>query len=623
MCGIQLIFDKKRQLPPQQAIAMQKMLEAGSHRGPDAEDAASFSFGGGRIHLGSNRLKIIDPHPRANQPMLSADGRYSLCFNGTIYNYFELRNQLLGQGIQFTTQSDTEVLLHMLIRHGHEALDKLNGMFALAFYDVQAEKLLIARDRFGIKPLYYFQNEDYLLFSSQIKSLTNCGLLAKKLRPAAIHEYLAFRYAHPPRTFFENIFQFPAGHYLEIGAAGHGEPRPFVGRNEQQEIPEAEVLREVEERLTDAVLRHLVADVNSGLFLSGGVDSTLLLALIHEQGAHPIPTFSVINSKEDAAYGTHDYQYAASAAAMYGRKHYELALSADMLPKHAPSFISSVDQPVGDSAAFLTYMLSAEVKKVAGIALSGAGADELFGGYHRHQAFQMYLRYYRAFIKSAALIRKTSQILPTGFRHPLQEQFRLLAKLGKSLHNNPAQTFRNFIGREIFSSSLQLTDEGASSDQNNFESYWLEYAFAHDLHNYLPQDILLLSDNMSMARSLEMRLPYLDQALASYALKLPASLKLRHGRKWILKRLLEKRGGKAFSRRAKAGFGLPLGHWLRTEACQSVRSRLETRDSLLYEHIAYEQVAQMLKAHQARRADHGIDLWNLWQLSAWLEVNFG
>ena len=622
MCGIHLILDRHKKLSPQQPQALQRMLDAALHRGPDHCDILSLDYRGGRLHLGSNRLRIIDPHQRANQPMQSADGRYSLCFNGTIYNYFELRNWLLGEGVQFSTQSDTEVLLHMLIRQGKDALTELNGMFALIFYDAQEEKLLIARDRFGMKPLYYFRDNNYLVLASETRSLISSGLVSKKLREEAIAEYLYFRYVQPPATFYEGVYQFPAGSYAEVGSEGEVQVCAFVPENDAREIPEDEVLRDVEERLTDAVLRHLVADVNSGLFLSGGVDSTLLLACIKEQGAHPVPTFSVANSREDASYGTQDYRYAAMAAEMYGRQHYELVLSADMLPAHAKSFITAIDQPVGDSAAFLTYLLSAEVKKVAGVALSGAGADELFGGYHRHRAFQQYLRHYRWLMKSEGLFRNVSKLLPFGFAHPLRKQFRLLSKLGNSLHRDPALTFQNFIGREAFAAPTDAPAAEQFADQAGFETYWLKYALTHDLNRYLPQDVLMLSDNMSMACSLEMRMPYLDLTLSDYVKQLPAPLKLRHGRKWILRRLLEEKGGKVFCQRSKEGFGLPLGNWLRAGVSASLRSELKDKQHLLYQFVPYEQVQQMLGMHMAKRQDHGIDLWNLWQLAAWMRIHF-
>ena len=622
MCGIHLILDKHHQSNSQHPQALRRMLDASEHRGPDTSATLSLPYQNGSLHLGSNRLKIIDPHQRANQPMQSADGRYSLCFNGIIYNYFELRNQLLGEGVQFNTQSDTEVLMHMLIQQGKQALPLLNGMFSLFFYDAHEEKLLIARDRFGMKPLFYTEEEGRLLFSSETRALTRSGLVSKKLRKEAIHEYLAFRYVFPPATFFEGIYQFPAGHYQEIGNDGAGKQEAFSSPAEQEVVPESQALREVEELLTDAVLRHLVADVNSGLLLSGGVDSTLLLALIKEQGAHPVPTFSVINSKEDASYGTRDYQYAAKAASMYGRKHYELALSADMLPRHAEAFISAIDQPIGDSAAFLTYLLSAEIKKVAGVALSGAGADELFGGYHRHQAFRQYLKHYGWLMKTSGLLHKTAKLLPVGFAHPLRKKFRLFSKLAGSLDKNPATTFEKFVSREAFADTSTFQANGQISEQDAFEEYWLNHALNHDLDRYLSQDVLMLSDNMSMHRSLEMRMPYLDLALATYALQLPAELRLRHGRKWLLKRLLEKRGGKAFCQRSKEGFGLPLGSWFRSETAASLRKELKNEQNPLYRHLSYEHVMRLLGEHMAKREDHGTDLWNVWQLAAWLRLHF-
>ena len=622
MCGIHLILDKHHQFNSQQPQALQRMLDASEHRGPDHRDTLSLDHREGTLHLGSNRLKIIDPHHRANQPMQSVDGRYSLCFNGTIYNYFELRNQLLGQGVQFNTQSDTEVLMHMLMQRGKQALPLFNGMFTLFFYDTREEKLLIARDRFGMKPLFYTEEEGLLLFSSETRALIQSGLVNKKLRKEAIHEYLAFRYVLPPATFFEGIYQFPAGHYLEIGNDKPAKPQAFSPLIEREAVPESQALRNVEELLTDAVLRHLVADVNSGLLLSGGVDSTLLLALIKEQGAHPVPTFSVINSKKDASYGTQDYQYAAQAASMYGRKHYELALSAEMLPRHAEAFINAIDQPIGDSAAFLTYLLSVEIKKVAGVAFSGAGADELFGGYYRHQAFQQYLRHYRWLMKSSGLLHKTAKLLPVGFAHPLRKQFRLFSKLAGSLDKNPATTFEKFVSREACVDTSTFQTNGQVTEQNAFEEHWLNHALNHDLHRYLPQDVLMLSDNMSMHRNLEMRMPYLDLALATYTQQLPAELRLRHGRKWLLKRLLEKRGGKAFCQRSKEGFGLPLGSWLRSETAALLRKELENEQHLLYQHLSYEHIMRLLGEHMAKHEDHGTDLWNVWQLAAWLRLHF-
>jgi asparagine synthase (glutamine-hydrolysing) len=624
MCGIHLVLDSKSSFEKDSPEILQHMLRASKQRGPDSQTVVSSRWDEGQLHLAANRLKIIDPHQRADQPMRSADGRYILCFNGMLYNYSELRNELLGEGVQFSTQSDTEVLLHMLIQRGSEALNRLNGMFALFFYDTRAEKLLIARDRFGMKPLYYFRDDTLMVSASETRAILQSGLVQKKLRTAAIAEYLTYRYVLPPFTFFENILQFPAGHFAEVNPGAGWTIKPFTRQIQTEALPEERVVEDVEELLTDAVLRHLQADVSSGLFLSGGVDSTLLLALIQEQGAHPVPTFSVANSQQDAAYGTQDFKYAAKAAAMYGMKHYELPLSAAMLPEYAPDFVGSLDQPVGDSAAFLTYLLSAEVKKVAGIALSGAGADELFGGYHRHQAYHWYLKNYSLFLKTGGLFKNMTRLLPVGFSHPLRKEFRLLRKLGQSLHQNPATTFQHFITTDTLADArhFEKAISVPTAEPEEFEEYWLRYALEHDLGHYLAQDVLILSDTMSMAQSLEMRMPYLDLDLADYVQRLPAAMRLKYGRKWILRRLLDKRGGKLFTQRSKEGFGLPLGSWWRTEEMHEMRSTLQDRNNILYQHIPFQKVQKMLQWHQQKRYDYGLDLWNLWQLAAWLKLHF-
>lgn len=623
MCGIHLIFDKKQQLETKTPASMKKMLQSSSYRGPDAQGMQSLSMKRGRLHLGSNRLKIIDPSERANQPMSSPDGRYWLCFNGTIYNYFELRNELLNQEIQFTTQSDTEVLLNMLITRGAKALQALNGMFALIFFDKQEQKLLLARDRFGMKPLYYTDQQNYLIVSSEAKGVMASGLIEKKLYEPALQDYLCLKYVIPPHTFFENVYQLPAGHYMEVSeekAAIHSYVNPLKRIDEPSE---EEVLERTEELLKDAVLNHLIGDVECGLFLSGGVDSTLLLSMIQELGAQPVPTFSVINSAEEAVFGTEDYQYARKAAKMYGNLHYELSLEQSVLQQHTEDFITHIDQPVGDSAAFMTYMLSAEVKKIAGVALSGAGADELFAGYNRHQAFYQYLRQYDTMMKAGGILKRGTRWLPTGFAHPLRKRFRLLKKLGQSLDKDPGRTFVNFLRQNMLSSDCQNSlSLHAFAGTEDFVEGWLYAALEHELQYYLPADVLSLSDNMSMARSLEMRMPYLDLPLASYMRSLPANFRIRHGKKWILKRLLEARGGKVFTQRAKEGFGLPFGQWLRSAEMANIRSSLQEREQLMYDYVSFEQVQHMLQNHQQKQADYGPELWSVWVLASWLQLHF-
>jgi len=626
MCGIHLIIDKKQRLEREQPNALKEMLNATEQRGPDARSSFSFSWRKGMLHLGSNRLKIIDPDARANQPMQSSDKRYVLSFNGAIYNYFDLRNELLAQGVQFSTQSDTEVLLHLLIRYGVQALNRLNGMFALVFYDSHEQKVLLARDRFGMKPLYYAQNDNYILASSSARAIADSECISKKLNEMALQQYLSFGYANAPITFFQGIYQLKAGHYMLIEGETELQSQaftPVLKRGENNTTPK-EVLSQTEELLSNAVLNHLQADVPIALMLSGGVDSTLLLSLIKSLGAHPVPTFSVINTKQEASFGTEDYIYARQAAAKYGTQHYELQLESPMLNDHHEAFLASIDQPVGDSAAFMTYLISAEIKKVAGVALSGAGADELFGGYNRHQAFAQYLQNYQAFKRFHPLLKSGAGLLPTAFAHPFRKQFRLLKKLGNSLHADPAQTFINFISQERLAGNRE-TDHNfapATDGEQAFDEGWLGAALEHDLQHYLASDVLSVSDQMSMAQSLEMRMPFLDVPLSNYVRSLPATYRLQQGKKWILKSLLNQEGGKVFTKRKKEGFGLPISYWFREEKQARLLDSLLPHKQLIYEYIDYNLVQSLRQAHLSSKKDYGSELWNIWILASWLKLNF-
>ncbi len=625
MCSIHLIVDKEKQLRASQAI--EAMGQSTTRRGPDAQGFLRWETGSQTLWVAANRLKIIDPAPAADQPMVSADGRYLLVFNGEIYNYHDLRNQLLTAGVSFTTHSDTEVLLQLFMAEGAQALPRLNGMFAFAFYDRQEETLLAARDPFGMKPLYYVDNEHYLILSSTIQSILASGLVRKELDEQQISHYLRFKYATPSYTFFRHLRSLPPGFRLEKQGKHDSTKTSFLPAqlpDQHPDLSEDAVVAHTEELLTEAVLRHLAADVPCGLFLSGGVDSTLLLAIIRRQGAHPVPTFSVINEAAEQNFGTKDYHYARQAADQYGTHHYELTLQPALVEETWTDFLGQTDQPVGDSAALMTYLLSHEAKKVAGVALSGAGADELFGGYHRHAAFAWYLRHY-ALLQKTGFARKALRYLPAGRAHPWRKQFRLLQKLGQSLTGNPQATYQHFISLPPLGGSYAEAEgswQEPPKDQAAFIEQYLSYALNDDLQRYLPCDVLALSDSMSMAQSLEMRLPYLDKNLSDYARQLPATFRLRHGRKWILKRILDSYGGKTFTRRSKEGFGVPSGAWLRNDAYRFLRQPLEDAGAPLFRYVPFAEVQQLLQAHRQHKTDHSQQLWMLLILSAWLTYHF-
>ena len=637
MCGIHFILDKQQQLSS--SAPLHRMMQESAYRGPDATGTLRIDQRDHTAWLGSHRLKISDPHPRADQPFVSPDGRYYLLYNGEIYNYYELRNQLLSEGVQFTTQSDTEVLLHWLIRRGALGLKDINGMFALLLYDRQEAICWAARDRHGMKPLYYTEDEQYLLLSSEAKSITASGLVEKVLREASFDSYLRFRYPPKGYTFFQNVAQLPEGHVLKSTGEQESSVASYLPTYPVAEDllwhpdqSEESLVIELEQRLTGAVLRHCATEVPSGLFLSGGVDSTLLLALLQQEGVPPLPTFSVVHQEQDRSFGTRDAYFAQQAARQYGTYHEAVTVTKDLLEEHFDAFIRHTDQPVGDSGAFMTYLLSQTAAQHVKVVLSGAGADELFGGYNRHWAYYRYLHRYPLLINLLSIAKAVASWLPTGVAHPLRQPFRLLKKLAEDLTDDPTETFANFISLAALR-PLAGIPSGLDQDHlhraerhqyqaEDFMEEHLRYALEHDQHHYLCSDVLSISDTMSMAHALEMRMPYLDQDVVSFANSLPAVLRLQHGRKWLLRRLLDSKGGKIYTQRPKEGFGLPFGSWLRDPKMPLVRRYLEVPEALLYRYVPHRQIMTLLRQHRRGTHDYSQELWSALTLSAWLEYHF-
>ena len=630
MCGIHFILDKQQQLSAASS-AIHEMMGESTYRGPDAADTLFINHARHHAWLGSNRLKITDPHDRANQPFSSADGRYHLLYNGEIYNHYELRNQLLSEGQTFTSQSDTEVLLHWLIQKGTAGIAALNGMFAFVLYDQYTGTVWAARDRCGMKPLYSLEDERYLLLSSEAKSIIASGLVEKTFRTESVAHYCWFKYADKPHTFFQTVQTFPEGHWWEV-TGDDTRVRSFISTPADGTVfppttppSEETLLSELEELLRDAVLRHVASDVPTGLFLSGGVDSTLLLALLQKEGV-PVMTFSLGHGEQSGSFGTEDYRYARLAAEQYGTYHQEFTISAEQWEEAFEEFIHHLDQPVGDSAAFMTFMLAREAKRSVKVVLSGAGADELFGGYHRHWAFYQYLRHYRGVIRSLPWWQGVAQALPAGMPHPWRKQFRLLRKLGQDLTPHPSETFTNFLTfrvfDEIFEAAPSIPLASPEAYQAEFVENHLRDALDHDRAYYLVSDVLQISDNMSMAQGIEMRLPYLDAALTDWVDQRSATFRLLHGRKWLLNKVLEQYGGRKFTRRRKEGLGLPFGHWLRTRPLAPVEQYLRDPHQPVFRYLNFERIQDWLQRHQRGQADYSSELWSVLTLLAWISYHF-
>jgi asparagine synthase (glutamine-hydrolysing) len=508
-------------------------------------------------------------------------------------------------------------------------------MYALAFYDCHSERLLLARDPWGMKPLFYAENDKYLLVSSEIRAILASGLVPKEPELGQVAYYLRFKFAQRPGTFYRDIFELEPGIAY---ASSPGKELAVARVLPDRELSDAtaaptgkSVLPQLTQALTATVSRHLQADVPAGLLLSGGVDSTLLLALAREAGVTNLPVFTVAYSGEDEAHATQDHHFARRAARQYGAAYHEVPVGRQLLESFW-EWLPTLDQPIGDGAAWLTWLLAEAAKKHVKVVLSGAGADELFGGYHRHWAFYQYLKGYDWFRFVAPLLQPVAAALPS------YGALRRWHKLGTQLSTRPGETFVNFTShlptallREEWATDgtallpqliewVSPTRNGAKSD---FIEENLQHALRYDQRHYLPGDVLAVTDRMTMQHGLEARLPYLCQQVTGLTQSLPATFRLESGRKWLLKEVLRQRGGAPYAQRRKEGFGMPFGHWLRTPVGKPLVELLRNQESAIFDVLLYKQVNHMLQSHLSGKRDYSSELWTLLVLAGWLEQEFG
>jgi asparagine synthase (glutamine-hydrolysing) len=613
MCGINFIIDNTASID---SSIIKQMASATKHRGPDETIAKSYKTAGRTYHVAANRLKITDQTAVASQPFLSADGRYILVFNGEIYNFAELKNQLLAIDVRFSSQSDTEVLFHWLINHGEDGIAALNGMFAFIFLDLQSQQLLVARDRFGIKPIYFANNDRFLLVSSEIQPIVHSSLITKELNTDQVQHYLMFKYVKPPHTFFRWVKELLPGQQLAWKKGEMQIKHWYAAPHTHKQLsPEAET---VEHLIRNSLLNQLQAPVPLGLLLSGGVDSTLLLAIARDEG-YTMPTFSIVNHSMDRSFGTNDYKYARLAARHYGSEHHETVLDRSILDQF-DGMIAQMDQPIGDSS----FLMTSEICKLAAancgikVLLSGAGADELFGGYNRHWAFYQYLKYRSWLVRLAPLGRSISALFPSRFTSPWRKSLRLLTKMAQNIDASPEQTYVRFLAFDELAADFKWNGECSFETQ----SQWMGWAMSHDLQNYLVADVLALSDKASMRHGVELRLPYLDNEIVQYIKNCEPSAVLNRGRKWLLRDLLIQREGKVFANRRKEGFGLPLGSWLTEARVKHLWEFLDRDDHLVFQFLDKGWLNQLLSDQQKGSADHGPFLWSVLVLAHWLNRNF-
>jgi asparagine synthase (glutamine-hydrolysing) len=618
MCGIcGLVAAERDGAPDPEAVA--RMSRRLRHRGPDSDGL----FRRGPVALAARRLSIIDLD-HGDQPIANEDGSVVVVQNGEIYNYRELKRELEGQGHRFATDCDTEILVHLYEQHGDAFVERLRGMFAIALWDDSERRLLLARDRFGIKPLYYGFHAGSLSFASELKALLELPGFPREIDPHAVSAYLAFNSIPAPMTVFAAARKLQPGFLLawqggKIRLRRFARLRPAAADQVRRE-PAAELEEELRDVLRDSIRAHLVADVPVGVLLSGGVDSGGITALAAGESAQPLKTFSI--GFEESGFD--ELSRARLVAARYGTDHHELVLrpdAVDLLPK----LVAAFDEPFGDSSALPTYLVSELAAGEVKVALSGEGGDELFGGYYTYVADLLAPRLGRL----ATLAAPLAEALPSSdARVGLDYKAKRFARA--AARADPLE--RHHAWKEIFSTDLRNSLLGgvdpAWDPVDLYRERYAETAGAPplarmqdvDLGIYMVDDLLVKTDRLSMAHSLELRVPFLDQRVAEFALALPTALKVRgFAKKRLLRRALAPLLPKEVVRGRKQGFSIPLAAWLRGPLEPFARDLLAPatleRQGLLDPSV----VTPLLDRHCSGSEDLSRQLWGLMALTMWFD----
>jgi asparagine synthase (glutamine-hydrolysing) len=580
--------------------ALERMTEAVRHRGPDSDGA---HVEPGRCAIGFRRLSIIDL-AGGDQPLYSEDRRVVATCNGEIYNFAALREELRALGHSFRTASDCEVIPHAYEEWGLGFVERLRGMFAIALWDAERARLVLVRDRLGKKPLYYAELPGGLLYGSEPAAVLASGLVTPRPDPVAIGHYLALQYVPPPRSGFEGIAKLAPGELL-VHEAGRVEvQRYWTLRHEPEPVAADEALDRLDALVREATQLRLVADVPLGAFLSGGIDSSLVVSYMAEAGGRT-RTFSMDFAHEQFSEGAH----ARRVADLYGTEHEEMLVEPDMVATTLET-IRFAGEPFADPSALPTYLLSAMTRRHVTVALSGDGGDEAFAGYRRH--------------KVAAYAHRLGPL--STLARPLKRLDRRLAMLAVPAERRYAEMMSHFGPDQM----AEVCDPGFLREAAAGPSPWddvlalpdargVDRFGALDTTTYLPGAVLTKVDRMSMAHALEVRSPLLDQEVYEYAARLPPGLKLRRGTtKWLLRQLALRRGmPEDLVLRPKQGFGVPVGQWFRDEQRAWITGLLLDDQSLGRGYFRPEAVRRLLDDHVAGRADHAPRLWSLAMLELW------
>jgi len=537
-------------------------------RGPDGNGV----FRHHHVALGHARLSIIDTSTNGAQPFSDESGRYTLVFNGEFFNFKPYRQQLESAGIRFRSESDTEVLLHLLIREGSSCIENINGFFAFAFYDRETGKVLIARDRYGEKPLIWMQDDDGLCFASEMKALLAYSF-EKTLDHTSLLHYLHLNYIPAPHSIFEQVQKLEPGHFMEIsGNVVRTECWYAMPEKISQPVPTyTEAQKTLREKMEQAVERRMISDVPLGSFLSGGIDSSVVTALASRHTKN-LNTFSIGYADEPLFDET---RYAQLVASKYGTNHTVFSLRNKDLFDHLHGMLEYIDEPFADSSALAVNILCKETRKYATVALSGDGADELFGGYRKHEG-EWNLRNGGIKASVVGMLGPVWDALPASRNSASGNLIRKLRKFSKGLKTETSERYWNWCGYADDAYLKSISAFSSNAQENNSRKKYLtrfigrtgdmNEMLLNDMHLVLPGDMLVKVDLMSMANSLEVRSPFLDYEVVDFAAGLPADYKISGlGRKRIVQDAFREILPPELYNRPKQGFEVPLLNWFRGE----------------------------------------------------------
>lgn len=620
MCGIAgftRFFD-----PTGDVSSLLRMGDRIAHRGPDAH-GEYLDEGIGLCH---RRLSIIDLSTAGNQPMFSEDGNLVIAFNGEIYNFLELRKELEQKGYQFKTKTDTEVILALYQFEGARCLDKLFGMFAIALWDKHKKELFLARDRLGKKPLYYYFDGKQFVFGSEIKAIFEIESVPKQVRPDAIYDFFVYQYVPEAKSIFKNINKVQPGHYLIINKDGVDIKQYWdVTFKEQSTSNEDEIAEGLLDVIDTCTKQRMISDVPLGAFLSGGVDSSGVVALMANNSEKPVVTCSIgFDSKK-----YDEIQYAKQVADQYHTTHHEFTVKEAILD-HLEHIAGFFDEPFADPSLVPTYFVSQLARTKVTVALAGDGGDENFAGYSKYNVDQVEnnLR-----DKIPNFVRKN---LFPPFVNPLQRSnvrsFNRAATLLNAMSKSPAEGFYltntfmiDTMWNQLANDELKRGVEGYHPSVLSMQFYNAVDAEDHlsrvlytDIKTYLVGDILVKVDRMSMANSLEVRAPILDHRVVEYAASIPAALKLRKKeKKYILKKAFERLLPPDILYRKKMGFSVPLAYWLRNELKDIAEEKLFQSENGLSNYFKPVEIKRIWLEHQQGIRDHSSALWSLLMFEFW------